>query len=140
MHFLKIKSHLVVKLFIIVLSFCAVSILSSPIHAYQNSDSSQALNVIEDEPIPELLAEINSEQTGEIIPEGYQWWDSDCAGIYILARIFDEIYKFFPTLEIGICKRWIDFLCFYKFFNRFPIFFPSEIRQTSMKISQGKLR
>ena len=113
MHFLKIKSHLVVKLFIIVLSFCAVSILSSPIHAYQNSDSSQALNVIEDEPLQELLAEISSEKTDEIIPEGYQWWDSDCAWIYILARIFDAIYDFYMrtaplsrvTMRIDIIRQ-----------------------------------
>ncbi len=54
MHFLKMKNHLVVKLFIIVLSFCAVSILSSPAYAYQNSDSSQTQIVIEDEPMPEI--------------------------------------------------------------------------------------
>jgi hypothetical protein len=113
MRFFKMQNHLVVKFFIIVLSFCAVSILSSPAYAYQNSDSSQALNVIEEEPLQGTLAEISSEETEEIIPEGYQWWDSDCAGIYILARIFDAIYDFYmrtaplsrATMRIDIIRQ-----------------------------------
>jgi hypothetical protein len=97
MHFLKLKNHLVVKLFIVVLSFCALSLLSSPAYAYQDSDSSQALNVIEDESIPEPLDEIALALMEEIFPKDYDWYTADCAWIYIIASIIHNFYQFDPT-------------------------------------------
>jgi hypothetical protein len=101
MHFIKTKNHLVIILFTIALSICAVSTLTPLTYAYQNSDSSCALNLIEDEPIPEHLAKIHSEIMGEILAEV---WSFDCADIYILAKIFDVLYEEYPFLGIGIIR------------------------------------
>ena len=116
MRFLKIKSHLVVKLFIIVLSFCAVSILSSPIHAYQNSVGNQSLSIIENESSAELLTEmlvlgiyvaqvdISQERKAEILAEVLEY---DCSDICALATFFDEIDDLFPPLAIITEILWL---------------------------------
>ena len=58
MRFLKMKNHLVVKRFLILLSFCVVSVVSSPIHAYQEPVGNRSLSIIEDESSAELLTEM----------------------------------------------------------------------------------
>ena len=109
MHFLKMKGHLFVKLSIIVLSFCAVSIVSLPAYAYHNPVGNQSLSIIEDESSAELLTEmlvlsiyvaqldISQGKKAEMLAEVLEY---DCSDICALATYFDELDDLFPSLAI----------------------------------------